>query len=160
VFNLFRTHAVGFAVPALNRRVPGNIFHCFMEQSTANAYRRLRNSTRDDPGARRLDTKEDVMLGFRKIVMVVLLIAALSIGPLIPAAFADEYLEREKPTGGMMMWDTLFMRPIGIVATGVGSVFWLVSYPFAALGGNTNESTQELVVAPFEWTFERPLGHF
>jgi hypothetical protein len=58
------------------------------------------------------------------------------------------------------MWDTLFMRPIGIVATGVGSVIWLVSYPFAALGDNTNESTQELVVAPFEWTFERPLGHF
>jgi len=100
------------------------------------------------------------MLGFRKIVMVVLLIAALSIGPIGPAAFADEYLEREKPTGGMMMWDTLCMRPIGIVATAVGSVIWLVSYPFAALGGNTNESTQELVVAPFEWTFERPLGHF
>jgi hypothetical protein len=52
------------------------------------------------------------------------------------------------------------MRPIGMVATAVGSVFWLVSYPFAALGDNTNESTQELVVAPFEWTFERPLGHF
>jgi hypothetical protein len=100
------------------------------------------------------------MLGFKKIVMVVLLIAALSIGPLGSAAFASEYLEREKPTGGMMMWDTLFMRPIGMVATAVGSVVWLVSYPFAALGGNTDESTQALVAAPFEWTFERPLGHF
>jgi hypothetical protein len=100
------------------------------------------------------------MLGFRKIVMVALLIAALSIGPLGPAAFADEYLEREKPTGGMMMWDTLFMRPIGMVATAVGSVVWLVGYPFAALGGNTDESTQALVAAPFEWTFERPLGQF
>ena len=100
------------------------------------------------------------MLGFRKIVMVVLLIAALSIGPLGSAAFASEYLEREKPTGGMMMWDTLFMRPIGMVATAVGSVVWLVSYPFAALGGNTDETTQALVAEPFEWTFERPLGHF
>lgn len=100
------------------------------------------------------------MLGFRKIVMVVLLIAALSIGPLCPAAFADDYLEREKPTGGMMMWDTLVMRPIGMVATALGSVVWLVSYPFAALGGNTNESTEALVVAPFEWTFDRPLGQF
>ena len=100
------------------------------------------------------------MLGFRKIVMVVLLIAALSIGPLSPAAFADEYLEREKPTGGMMMWDSLFMRPIAMVATAVGSVVWLVSYPFAYCGGNTNESTQALVAAPFEWTFERPLGQF
>ena len=60
----------------------------------------------------------------------------------------------------MMMWDTLFMRPIGIVATAVGSVVWLVSYPFAYWGGNTNESTQMLVATPFEWTFERPLGQF
>jgi hypothetical protein len=100
------------------------------------------------------------MLGFRKIVMVVFLIAALSIGPLCPAAFAEEYLEREKPTGGMMMWDTLFMRPIGMVATALGSVVWLVSLPFAALGGNTGESTQALVADPFEWTFGRPLGQF
>jgi hypothetical protein len=100
------------------------------------------------------------MLGFKKIVVVVLLIAALSIGPLGSAALASEYLEREKPTGGMMMWDTLFMRPIGMVATAVGSVVWLVSYPFAALGGNTDETTQALVADPFEWTFERPLGHF
>jgi hypothetical protein len=100
------------------------------------------------------------MFGFRKMVMVALLIAAFSIGPLGSAAFADEYLEREKPTGGMMMWDTLFMRPIGIVATAVGSVVWLVSYPFAYWGGNTDESTQALVAAPFEWTFERPLGQF
>jgi hypothetical protein len=100
------------------------------------------------------------MFGFRKMVMVALLIAAFSIGPLGSAAFADEYQEREKPTGGMMMWDTLFMRPIGIVATAVGSVVWLVSYPFAYWGGNTDESTQALVAAPFEWTFERPLGQF
>jgi hypothetical protein len=104
--------------------------------------------------------KEDVMLGFRKIMVVVLLIAALSIGPLGPAAFADEYTEREKPTGGMMMWDTLVMRPIGIVATVAGSVVWLVSYPFAYWGDNTDQSTQMLVEAPFEWTFDRPLGHF
>ncbi|MBI5581080.1 MAG: hypothetical protein HY895_18160 [Deltaproteobacteria bacterium] len=100
------------------------------------------------------------MLGFRKIVMVVLLIAALSIGPLGSAAFAAEYLERESPTGGMMMWDGLIMRPIGVVGTALGSVVWLVSYPFAYWGGNTDESTQALVAAPFEWTFERPLGQF
>jgi hypothetical protein len=35
-----------------------------------------------------------------------------------------------------------------------------VSYPFAALGGNTDESTQKLVAEPFNWTFSRPLGYF
>lgn len=66
----------------------------------------------------------------------------------------------QEPTGGMMMWDALVMRPIGIVGTALGSVVWLVSYPFAYLGGNTDASTDALVQHPFEWTFQRPLGEF
>jgi hypothetical protein len=65
-----------------------------------------------------------------------------------------------EPTGGMMMWDALVMRPVGIVGTALGSVVWLVSYPFAALGGNADQSTERLVMDPFEWTFQRPLGEF
>jgi hypothetical protein len=52
------------------------------------------------------------------------------------------------------------MRPIGIVGTALGSVVWVVSYPFAALGGNVDESTEALVQQPFDWTFQRPLGEF
>lgn len=100
------------------------------------------------------------MIGFGKLTMITLLMAVLVIGPLVPAAPAAEQMEKEKPTGGMMMWDTLAMRPIGICATAIGSVVWLVSYPFALLGGNTEESTEALVRAPYEWTFERPLGEF
>jgi len=51
VFNLFRTHAVGFPVPTLTRCVTGNMFPVLMEQATAMAFRRLRHSTRDEPGA-------------------------------------------------------------------------------------------------------------
>jgi hypothetical protein len=89
-----------------------------------------------------------------------ILIASLILGFSGTAALADDYQEREKPGGGAMMWDTVALRPLGIVATAVGSVFWLVSYPFAYLGGNTEESTEALVKAPYEWTFERPLGEF
>ena len=42
----------------------------------------------------------------------------------------------------------------------VGSVVWVVSYPFAYWGGNTDASTEALVQNPFEWTFQRPLGEF
>ncbi|MCU0590431.1 MAG: hypothetical protein MUC57_03045 [Desulfobacterales bacterium] len=66
----------------------------------------------------------------------------------------------KEPTGGMMMWDALVMRPVGIAGTALGSVVWLVSYPFAYWGGNTEASTQALVQNPFEWTFQRPLGDF
>lgn len=66
----------------------------------------------------------------------------------------------QEPTGGQMMWDALIMRPIGMAGTVLGTAVWLVSYPFSALGGNIDQATEKLVVAPFDWTFQRPLGEF
>jgi len=112
------------------------------------------------------------MPGFKPNWLAVVVIAALLVGSFGSAAFASrdnssDCLDRDnysacepEPTGGMMMWDILVMRPIGIVGTAAGSVVWLISYPFAALGGNTDQSTQRLVADPFEWTFQRPLGEF
>ena len=100
------------------------------------------------------------MSAFKRNSFAVVVMVALIVGLLSSAAFADQYAEREKPTGGMMMWDALVMRPIGIVGTVVGSAVWLISYPFVALGENTDESTEALVQKPFEWTFQRPLGEF
>jgi hypothetical protein len=101
------------------------------------------------------------MFAFKRHWVVVVLISLLLAGPVGAAmTYTSQYPEREKPTGGEMMWDALVLRPVGIVATGVGSIVWLVSYPFAYLGGNTDESTEALVQAPFGWTFERPLGEF
>jgi hypothetical protein len=111
------------------------------------------------------------MSGFKPNWLAVVVIAALLVGS-VGSAFAyrdsdSDCMNRNyysgceaEPTGGMMMWDMLVMRPIGIVGTAVGSVVWLISYPFAALGGNTDESTERLVADPFEWTFQRPLGEF
>jgi hypothetical protein len=89
-----------------------------------------------------------------------IVIAGLLLGFVGSAALADKYLEEEKPGGGAMIWDTVAMRPLGMIATAVGSIFWVVSYPFAYLGGNTDETTEALVKTPYEWTFERPLGEF
>lgn len=112
------------------------------------------------------------MSGFKPNWLAVAVMAALLVGSLGTPAWAYQSstsgcMDREyysgcegEPTGGMMMWDVLVMRPIGIVGTALGSVVWLVSYPFAAWGGNTDQSTQKLVTNPFEWTFQRPLGEF
>jgi hypothetical protein len=97
---------------------------------------------------------------FKRHWVAVLVVSALLIGPLGTAAAVDSYTYDETPTGGMMMWDLLALRTTGIVATAVGSVFWVVSYPFAALGGNVDEATEALVQKPYQWTFERPLGEF
>jgi hypothetical protein len=40
----------------------------------------------------------------------------------------------------------------------VGTGFFIITIPFSALGGNTGEAAQKLVVAPTKYTFARPLG--
>jgi hypothetical protein len=60
----------------------------------------------------------------------------------------------------MMIFDFILVRPIGIVATVVGSVFYVVSLPFSLLGENSDEASQALVKDPAAYTFSRPLGEF
>jgi hypothetical protein len=54
--------------------------------------------------------------------------------------------------------DTAFLRPLGIVSTVFGSVFFVVSLPFAAITSSVGTSFELLVQDPFEYTFRRPLG--
>ena len=61
---------------------------------------------------------------------------------------------------GLMIADTTLARPVGAVATVTGFALFLVSSPFAALGGNTQEAWDSLVASPATYTFKRPLGHF
>ena len=92
--------------------------------------------------------------------LVILLIAAMMIMPLATTAFAEEYFEVEEPSGGAMMFDFVVVRPVGIVATAVGCVFFVVSSPFSALGGNIDAAGEKLVKDPVAYTFKRPLGAF
>ena len=45
-------------------------------------------------------------------------------------------------------------------ATVAGAAIFLVPWPFAALGGNTEETWDSLVADPAAYTFKRPLGDF
>ena len=92
--------------------------------------------------------------------LVILLIAAMMIMPVASTAFAAEYFEAEDPSGGAMMFDLAVVRPVGIVATAIGCVFFVVSSPFSALGGNIDTATEKLVKDPIAYTFKRPLGVF
>ena len=59
-----------------------------------------------------------------------------------------------------MAVDLVVARPAGAVATVAGAAIFLVSWPFAALGGNTEETWDSLVANPAAYTFQRPLGDF
>ena len=92
--------------------------------------------------------------------LIIMMIAAMMIMPLATTAFAGEYFEAEEPSGGAMMFDLAVVRPVGIVATAVGCVFFIVSSPFSALGGNIDSAGEKLVKDPVAYTFKRPLGEF
>ena len=68
--------------------------------------------------------------------------------------------QHEGISGEAMIADLVFVRPLGIVAVAVGSVFFIVSLPFSLLGGNSKEAATKLVYDPANFTFSRPLGDF
>ena len=91
---------------------------------------------------------------------IIAIIAALVIIPFASPALAQEYFETEDPSGASMLFDTVLVRPVGIIATAIGAVFFVVSLPFSALGDNTGEAGEKLVKEPARFTFKRPLGEF
>jgi hypothetical protein len=112
--------------------------------------------TKSDDSSR----KEAVMRNIVKSWIVFGVIAALIGVPFGTSALAQEYFETKEPGGGAMMYDMIVVRPVGAVATAVGSVFWLITLPFAAAGDNVDTSTEKLVKEPASYTFKRPIGEF
>jgi len=66
--------------------------------------------------------------------------------------------EFTSPDSDSMLVDIVFIRPLGIVGTAVGTVAYVVSLPFTLLGGNAGDAGKKLVVEPAAYTFARPLG--
>ena len=64
----------------------------------------------------------------------------------------------EKPSALAMTGDALFARPVLFGMTVVGTVVYVVSLPFSALGGNMSEAGEILVLGPAKATFVRCLG--
>ncbi|MFC0704557.1 hypothetical protein SAMN05216429_112115 [Marinobacter persicus] len=64
----------------------------------------------------------------------------------------------ESPSALAMTTDALLLRPVLLATTIVGSAVYVVSVPFAALGGNAKEAGRVLVGEPAKATFVRCLG--
>ena len=95
-----------------------------------------------------------------KRALVLVMIVSLLIIPFGSTALAQEYFETEDPGGGAMLFDLCVVRPIGIIATAIGAVTFVLSSPFSALGDNIDVASQKLVKEPAAYTFKRPLGEF
>jgi hypothetical protein len=87
-------------------------------------------------------------------VLTTMMVASLlSFSPIGHANTLDE-----SPSALAMTTDALFVRPVLLATTIVGSAVYLVSLPFSLLGGNTAEAGEVLVVGPARATFKRCLG--
>jgi hypothetical protein len=104
--------------------------------------------------------QEDSMFKIAKKTLVLVMVVSLLTMSFGSAAMAQEYFESEDPSGGAMIFDLCVVRPVGILATAVGSVFFVLSWPFSALGENTDVASQKLIKQPAAYTFKRPLGEF
>ena len=54
--------------------------------------------------------------------------------------------------------DALVVRPMGFVATVIGSALFVVALPVAAISGSTHQTAEALVMKPARFTFKRPMG--
>ena len=97
------------------------------------------------------------MQKYSKSVLASLLLTVVLSGIPVWAKDCSPGLQKDP---GLMVADAALARPVGTVATVTGFVFFVVSSPFSALGGNSKEAWDSLVVSPSEYTFKRPLGHF
>jgi hypothetical protein len=85
------------------------------------------------------------------------MVAALILIPFGTQAFAQEKNKKEY-SAEKMAADLLLVRPVGILATLFGGAVFIVALPFSLLGGNTEDTYRNLVVAPAKYTFKRPIG--
>jgi hypothetical protein len=83
---------------------------------------------------------------------------ALAVMPLAAAAQHDGTVSGDRATD--MAVDVVVVRPLGLVATVIGTVLTVVALPFTIPSGSVGKSAHELIVRPAEYTFKRPLGDF
>jgi len=97
------------------------------------------------------------MSAWKKLVVI----PALTLAVAVPPAFAldQEQIGRE-PTTGEMYADGLIARPLGLVASVLGAVVFVVTLPFSLPSKSVDSAAKELVAVPAQYTFKRPLGQF
>ena len=90
-------------------------------------------------------------------ILTVVAVAVTFTAPPVLAGPGDVVID--EASASAMIFDLVFLRPAGLVAIVGGSLAFVLSLPFSALGGNVGEAADKLVVDPAKFTFVRPLGH-
>lgn len=89
-------------------------------------------------------------------------IVVLSLGFTTVSSYVSGYERQleQPPSASLMVLDAFVFRPTTLVLTAIGGAAFVLTLPFSATGGNVEEAKQKLVVEPWRFTFDRPLGQF
>ena len=95
-------------------------------------------------------------------VLISTLVACLLITNNIQAQAHPHETRKRLPDGSPeAMMTEVIVRPLSLAGTVLGGAIHVITWPFAALGGqDTTESRRQLIDKPLEATFKRPLGDF
>ncbi len=67
-------------------------------------------------------------------------------------------LEKDTVPGEFILLDALIIRPMGLVALGLGLAGSVAILPMTMLTDSGSVAGQSLIQQPFDFTFRRPLG--
>lgn len=99
------------------------------------------------------------MRTFQSKLLTCLLALCLSFVPTFAGA-SHEYGPGEEPSGEAVLADAVIVRPVGVLATVLGTAAFIVSLPFTIPSGSVGTAAKALVGAPAHYTFIRPIGDF
>lgn len=77
---------------------------------------------------------------------------------LLLTPFVNAEVVEDKPSVGAMVADVVLARPLYFVMSQAGAVLYTVTLPFSAMGGNSEEAAEAMVITPLQATFTRCLG--
>lgn len=88
------------------------------------------------------------------------LAAVLLLGALVPPASAETRVGEIQQSPASVGFDMVILRPVGLIATGVGAVFAVPATLFTAITRPTEiaKPVQFFVMRPARYTFADPIG--
>ena len=64
----------------------------------------------------------------------------------------------EEASSPEILLDIVFLRPLGLVSTIVGSAVFVISLPITIPTKSADDVVSKMVYDPFNYTFKRPIG--
>jgi hypothetical protein len=93
-------------------------------------------------------------------IVALVLTGIVGLPAVVWAQGTDDPQQMDKPSGTEITFDFIIARPLGLAGLALGTTFFIVTFPLAAVTGSTKNTSSALVGEPFNFTFVRGLGEY